>query len=223
MQKSYAVIGLGRFGSAVARELFKLGNEVLAIDTDEEKVRQISHYVTHSIQMDATEEDALIDAGVRNIDAAIIAVSGDLRASIMATIVLKEMGVPYVAVKAHDELQGKVLAKVGADRVLFPEYEMGVRFAHSLVASNIIEHIELSPKYSLVEINALPEWYNKDLKNLDLRKRYGISIMSIKHSNGELSIAPTGDTYLKTGDTLIVIGLNDDIKRLEAIAQKRRR
>lgn len=215
MKKNYAVIGIGRFGFSVASELFALGNDVLAIDISPERIKEADPYVTHAMELDATDEASLIEAGIKNIDAAIVAISGDIQSSIMVTLLLKEIGVPYVAVKALNELHAKVLRKIGADRILFPEKEMGVKFARSLISSSILEHIELSPEYSLIEIYPLEEWFGKSLKDLNLRNKHGINVMSVKYSSGEITVSPTADTVIAPNSTLIVIGKNTDIQKLE--------
>ncbi|MGB5824525.1 MAG: TrkA family potassium uptake protein, partial [Proteocatella sp.] len=145
---SYVIIGCGRFGSSVAKTLYSLGHEVLAIDSNMDIIQSISDNVTQAVQADGTEEVTLKSLGIRNYDVAIISVASDIQASIMATIIVKELGISYVVCKAKDELQAKVLYKIGADRVVFPERDMGVRLAHNLVSKNILEFIELDPKYS---------------------------------------------------------------------------
>ncbi|MGB9847072.1 MAG: potassium channel family protein, partial [Desulfotomaculales bacterium] len=150
--KQFAVIGLGRFGSSVARTLAQMGYEVLAVDSDDERVSAISDEVTYAVQVDAMEEEALKSLGLRNFDVVIVAIGQEVKASILVTVMLKEMGVSKVVAKANDELHGKVLQKVGADVVVFPERDMGVRLAHALVSRNIIDQIRLSPEYSIAEI-----------------------------------------------------------------------
>lgn len=162
--KQFAVIGCGRFGSSVAKTLYKLGNDVLAIDRDGEIIQDISDSVTHAAEADVMDENVLKDLGIRNFDVVIVSIGSDLEASIMATLVAKELGVKTVVAKAQNELHAKVLYKIGADKVIFPERDMGVRVAHNLVSTNILDFIELSPDYSIVEINAISEWENKALK-----------------------------------------------------------
>lgn len=212
--KTYAVIGCGRFGSSVAKTLYSLGYEVLAIDESEEIIQNISEYVTHSAQADATDENALKALGLRNVDVAVVSIGSDVQSSIMATLIAKELGVKYVLCKATNELQAKVLYKIGADRVIFPERDMGVRVAHNLVSQNVLEYIELDPNYSIVEIVAPVSWIGKTIGELDLRVNYGINVMAVKHGY-EINIAPMAEDVMKPGDILVVIGRNEDINKVE--------
>lgn len=212
--KTYAVIGCGRFGSSVAKTLYSLGYEVLAIDESEEIIQDISEYVTHSAQADATDENALKALGLRNVDVAVVSIGSDVQSSIMATLIAKELGVKYVLCKATNELQAKVLYKIGADRVIFPERDMGVRVAHNLVSQNVLEYIELDPNYSIVEIVSPVSWIGKTIGELDLRANYGINVMAVKHGY-EINIAPVAEDVMKPGDILVVIGRNEDINKVE--------
>lgn len=212
--KTYAVIGCGRFGSSVAKTLYSLGYEVLAIDESEEIIQDISEYVTHSAQADATDENALKALGLRNVDVAVVSIGSDVQSSIMATLIAKELGVKYVLCKATNELQAKVLYKIGADRVIFPERDMGVRVAHNLVSQNVLEYIELDPNYSIVEIVSPVSWIGKTIGELDLRANYGINVMAVKHGY-EINIAPAAEDVMKPGDILVVIGRNEDINKVE--------
>ncbi|CDF58472.1 potassium channel family protein [Thermobrachium celere] len=212
--KQFVVIGLGRFGSSIAKTLYSLGHEVLAIDKDEEVVQDISEYVTHAVQADATDEATLKSLGIRNFDIAVVTIGSDVQSSVLVTLLVKELGVKYVIAKAQNELHAKVLYKIGADRVVFPERDMGVRVAHNLCSSNILDYIELSPDYSIMEVTALEEWENKTLKELNLRTRYGINIMAIKRDN-DINISPSAEDVIKKGDVLVVIGGTDDIKNIE--------
>ncbi len=212
--KQFAVIGCGRFGSSVAETLYKLGHEVLAIDLDEEKVQEISDRVTCAVQADVSDEKVLIELGIRNFDVVIISIGSNYQASIMATLIAKELGVKKVIAKANDELHGKVLSKIGADRIIFPERDMGIRVAHNLVASNILDFIELSPDYGVLEIAALDEWADKTLKELRLPSKYGISVMAIKRGK-DINISPYADDVILKGDILVVLGNTDNIESLE--------
>lgn len=212
--KSFVVIGCGRFGGAVARTLYGLGNEVLAIDMCEETIKEISEDVTHAVQADVMDETVLKDLGLRNFDVAVVAIGSDIEASIMATIVTKELGIKTVVAKALTELHGKVLRKIGADRVIFPERDMGVRLAHNLASTNILEFIELSPDYSILEITAIKEWEDKSLVQLKLSTKYGINVMAIKRGNS-INISPNGEAVIRKDDILVVIGSSKDIKRIE--------
>lgn len=216
--KQFAVIGLGRFGTSLAKSLYSMGHDVLVIDKDEEQIQNISDMVTHAVHADATDEYSLKALGLRNFDVAVVAIGSDIQASILVTLLCKEMGIKYVLAKAKSELHAKVLYKIGADRVVFPERDMGMRVAHNLMSSNILDYIELSSDYSLIEITAIPSWEGKTLKDLNLRVRFGVNVMAIKHDN-EINISPKGDDTINRNDILVVIGSNEDIKKLEAISQ----
>lgn len=216
--KQFAIIGLGRFGASIARTLYALGHDVLAIDSNDELVQEISDSVTHAVQADATDEHALTALGIRNFDVAVVAIGTSIQASILATLNCKELGVKYVLTKAQNEVHAKILYKIGADKVVFPERDMGMRVAHNLVSSNILDYIELAPDYSLVEIEAMPQWEGKSLKQLNMRVKYGVNVMAIKHGN-DINISPQGQDLIQPHDILVVIGSNDDIKRLENKSQ----
>ncbi len=211
--KSFAVLGLGRFGTSVANSLSGMGFEVLAADKCEECVNSISPAITHAVLGDVTDENLLNGLGISNFDAAIVAIGGDIQTSILVTVLLKEMGVKYVLAKAQSDLHSKVLYKVGADKVILPEKDMGVRAAHSLVSRNILELIELSPDNSIVEIVTPQSWVGKSLKDLNIRVKYGISVMAVKR-NSSINVSPKADYVIKEDDLLVIIGSNSDIKRL---------
>ncbi|KXZ39337.1 trk system potassium uptake protein TrkA [Alkalithermobacter thermoalcaliphilus JW-YL-7 = DSM 7308] len=212
--KQFVVIGCGRFGSSVATTLYGYGNDVLAIDKSEEKVQNISNFVTHAVQADVTDENALKSLGIRNFDVAVIGIGTDIQSSIMATLIVKELGVKYVLCKAQNELQAKVLYKIGADKVVFPERDMGVRVAHNLVSKNVIDYIELDLEYSIVEIACPQTWIGKSIKELNLRASYGINVMAIKQG-ANINISPAAEDTLQENDILIVIGKNQDINKIE--------
>ena len=213
-KKQYAVIGLGRFGTSVARTLYESGNDVLAIDKDAEAVQEISDYVTHSVVMDATDESALANLGIRNFDVAVVAIGGNIQSSILATLLIKEAGVKYIVAKGNNELHAKVLYKTGADKVILPERDMGVRVAHNIVSSNILDYIELASDYSIMEIEALEKWVRKTLKELDIRKKYGINIIAIK-TKEEINVSPSPDLKIADKDILIAIGKDKNLEKLE--------
>ena len=213
--KQFAIIGLGRFGSSIAKTLYQMGHDVLAIDTDPEEVQEISDYVTHAVQADATDEVTLNTLGIRNFDVAVVTIGTDIQSSILITLLCKEMGVKYVLAKAQNELHAKVLYRIGADKVVFPERDMGARVAHNLVSSNILDYIELAPEYSLVEIVPNPEWEGKNLRQLNIRAKYGVNVIAIKREDGKVNVAPQAEDIVEQNDILVVIGNNDDIKRME--------
>lgn len=212
--KQFVVVGLGRFGSSLAKTLYNLGYDVMGIDSNEEIIQNIVDNITHAVQADATDENTLRALGARNFDVAIVSIGDDIQASILVTLILKEIGIKYVVAKAQNELHGKVLYKIGADRVVFPERDMGIRVAHNLVSSNILDYIELSPEYSIVEVNALPAWFDKSLRQLDMRIKYGLNIMAIKRPD-YIKISPSADDVILKGDILVVVGQKRDIEKLE--------
>ncbi|MGF7059556.1 potassium channel family protein [Brassicibacter mesophilus] len=212
--KQFVVIGCGRFGTSVAKTLYSQGFDVLAIDKDPEIIQEISDSVTHAVQADGIDENTLKSLGLRNFDVAVISIGSDLQASIMATLIAKELGVQTVIAKAQNDIHGKVLYKIGADRVVFPERDMGVRVAHNLVSSNILDYVELSPDYSIVEISAIEEWEGKTLKELRLPTRYGVNVMAIKQGK-DINISPYADDVINHGDILIVIGNIEQLATLE--------
>lgn len=214
MKKQFVIIGCGRFGSSVAKTLYSMGHEVLAVDRSEEIIQNIADLVTHAVQADATDENSIKALGIRNFDVAVVTIGSNIQSSILVTLMVKELGVKYVVAKAQNELHAKVLYKIGADRVVFPEREMGVRVAHNLVSSNIMDYIELAPDYSIVEIAALDEWIGKNLSQLSMRSKYGINIMAIKHGP-DINISPSAFDEIQEGDILVAIGHNDDLQKIE--------
>jgi len=213
--KQYAIIGLGRFGTSLALTLQELEQEVLGIDSAEETVNELSEKLTHIIQADATDENVLKALGIRNFDVVVVAMGSDLEASIMITLLCKELGVPTVIVKAYNDLHSRILYKVGADKVIIPEQDMGVKVARSLTSSSILEYIELSDEYMLVEIKPLPSWYNKTIVELNIRVKYGVNIVAIKHSDNDINVAPSGNDRINADDLLVVIGHKDSLAKLE--------
>lgn len=213
MKKQFVVIGLGRFGSAMCRELYTLGHEVLAIDISEDRVDTMLNYSTSAVVANVTDENNLKSLGVRNFDLAIVAIGEDMQSSIHCTLLLKEMGLK-VWVKAQNTYHQKILEKIGADRVIHPEQDMGIRVAHQLNSENIIDFIELSKDYSIVELKATEKIDHKSLIQMDIRAKYGCTILAIKR--GEvINISPLPDDILYRGDTLVVMGSNLDIQRFE--------
>ena len=203
--KQFIVLGLGRFGSAVATTLVELGHEVLGVDNDEERVNDLKDEITQAVQADITEERVLKELGVKNFDAAIVSIATDLEASILVTMMLKEMGLKYIIAKAQNNLHAKILKKIGVDKVVFPERDMGARIARRLITPNIKDYVELEPNYNIMEIKALPEFVDKSLSELDLRNKYGINVLAIKRNNG-FNISPQAKDVIKKDDLLIVIG-----------------
>lgn len=215
MNKQFVIIGCGRFGSSVATKLSDLGCEVMVVDSSEETVQGISDSVTFAVQADATDENALKAVGIRNFDVAVITIGANIQASIMVTLMVKELGVKHIVAKAQNEMHAKVLYKIGADRVVFPEREMGVRVAKNLVSNKILDYIELSEDYTIVEVTPLKEWVGKTLIEIDIRAVYGINVIAVKKLTGiNISVGP--NEIIEEHDVLVVIGHNDDIKRVES-------
>ncbi|MBX4266393.1 potassium channel family protein [Clostridium estertheticum] len=217
-KKQFIVIGLGRFGTSVAETLYALGNDVLAVDSDEEVVQNISDSVTHSVQVDANDENSLRALGIRNFDCAVIGIGDNIQSSILATVLVKELGVKYVITKATNALHAKVLYKIGADRVVFPERDMGERVAHNLVSSNILDYIELSPDYSIAEVVSPIEWHNKTLRELNIRAKYGINVMAIKRNN-DVDVSLSADNIIEAGDIIVAIGSIEELNALENLVK----
>ena len=212
--KQFVVIGLGRFGSSVATTLAEKGYDVLAIDKKEELVEEISNVVTHSVQADATDEDALKSLGVNNFDIGIVSIGDNIHGNILATLILKELGVPNVVVKAQDSMHGKLLSKIGADKVVYPERDMGARVANNLISANVLDHIELAPGYNIAEVIASDNLIGRSLQELDLRQKFGVNVLAIKADNG-INISPNASDLLNNGDVLVVMGQEDSIEQLK--------
>lgn len=212
--KAYVVIGLGLFGSCVARQLCALGSEVLAIDVDPELVQQISGDVTNAVVADAQDKEVLKALGVRNCECAVVAIGDHFGASVLATMNLKELGVPYVVCKAHDETHRRVLEKVGADKVMIPEREVADRLAHSLSSPNVMEFIELSKDYGIVEVPVPGAWVDKSIIQLNVRAKLGVNIIAVESGNN-VNVAPSAQYVLRKGDVLVVLGDYDALAVLQ--------
>ncbi|PIU30251.1 potassium uptake system protein [Candidatus Woesearchaeota archaeon CG07_land_8_20_14_0_80_44_23] len=210
MKRQFAVIGLGRFGSTVAKTLGQLGETVIAIDEDEAKVNAIKDFVAYAKQANATDPLSLREAGVANCDTAIIATGNS--SAIIITLVLAEMGVKKIIAKADDEIHGMALQKVGATKVVFPEQDSGIRLANQLVSSEILEYIEISKEYSVQELAVPRGLIGKTLMQLDFRKKYNVSIIAIKRKD-EIIVVPSRTDELKQGDILFLIGRHANIKK----------
>ncbi|MEY3870725.1 MAG: potassium channel family protein [Microcoleaceae cyanobacterium] len=215
VKKQFAIIGLGRFGSAVCETLHNLGYEVLGVDTDEKKVNQvlIDEVVSHALQLDSTEYSSLKEAGIFEFDTVIVAIGTFLAESITTTLNLKEGGVPHVVAKASSETHLKLLKKVGADHVVFPEREMGCELARSLTKPNILERFELDPEHTIVEIIVPEKFDGKTIAELELRNRYGLNVIAVSQDH-KFVINPLPNQRMKKGTAMVVIGSNQDINRL---------
>jgi trk system potassium uptake protein len=212
-REQVVVIGLGRFGSAVARELERLGHEVLAIDRDEQRVNDIASDVTHALELDAADEDALRDAGAAEFGTAIVAISSDAEPSIFATMVLKRLGVANVIAKAGSLLHGEILSRVGADRVVFPERETGLRLAHSFSVPNVIDYLDVAPGFGIEKIRPPKAFIGRSLRELDLKDKLGITPLALRRGR-QVFVNPTRDERIGEDDELIVIGRDDTLDRL---------
>ena len=212
--KQFVVFGLGRFGMSVAMTLSEAGYEVMAVDKSEEKIQEISTVVTQAVQADATDLDTLKALGIRNFDVAIVAIGKDMQSSIMTTLLLKELEISYVVAKASTDTHKKVLEKLGAARNVSPEFDLGKRIANYLIAGNIIDYIQLSHDYSIMEIPILPEWSNHTIAQLDIRAQYGINIIAVERGS-EVYVTPGPDDILKEDDLLVIVGNNRSIQELE--------
>jgi trk system potassium uptake protein len=214
MKRQFAVIGLGRFGGSVCCALIEQGMEVLAIDQDEARVNKYRDLVTHAVVADATDEQALKHLGIRNFEHVIIAIGDNIQASILTTLILDELGVEHITVKAQNDYHEKVLTKIGAERIVHPERDMGVRLAHHLLSKNVLDYLELSDKHSIIEIIASTKMSGKTLMKLDVRAKFGCNVMAIKRGR-EIIVSPHATQRIKEEDILIVIGADEDIKRFE--------
>lgn len=213
MKKQFAVFGLGSFGASVAVTLQQLGCEVVAVDNHMEHVQEISEQVSYAIKADAGDPEVIKSLGTRNLDGVVVAVADDMEASVMATLVSKEIGVPYVIAKAKNELHATILKKIGADAVIFPEMEMGVRVAKTLMSSNFADWIALSPDYSIIEIATPKEWVGKSLQQLDVRRSHDVNVVGIKIGE-EVEVNPDPERALQEDMTLIIIGSNYALEKM---------
>ncbi len=211
--KSYIVIGLGRFGSQAAKRLCEYGCEVLAIDREPELVQAVSNLVTQAVVADARDKEVLRALGAKDFECAIVAIGDDLGDSVLATMNLKELGVPYIVCKASDETHRQVLLKLGADRVVIPEQEHADRLAKHLSSPNVLDYIELSEEYGIIEIPTPKTWVGKSLKELNVRANLGVNIIAVE-KNGKINASPTADYRMDAADVIVVLG---DMAALDAV------
>ncbi|WP_336823351.1 TrkA family potassium uptake protein [Sporosarcina sp. USHLN248] len=214
MKKEFVVIGLGRFGGSIVNELVKLNAEVMAIDIDPERVEDYAQIATQAVRADTTDESALRSLGIRNFEHVVIAIGENIQSSILTTLILKEIGVKKITVKAQNDYHEKVLRKIGADQVVHPERDMGIRIANNMVSNNILDYLELSDEYSIVEIKANEKLAGYTLIDLDIRAKYGVNIVAIKRSS-QILVSPQAIEEIRLNDILIVIGSDIDIHRFE--------
>ncbi|MFB5282547.1 potassium channel family protein [Peribacillus sp. Hz7] len=216
--KQYAVIGLGRFGTSVARRLYEAGQEVLGIDANEERVEDAELFVTHAVVADTTEAKALTSIGISNFDCVIVAIGNDMQSSILTVSLLKELGVKKVIAKALGKRHGQVLDKVGADWIIYPERDMGERVANQLLSPNMLNYIELSKEHSIEEIMIPSKMAEKSLRDLDIRAQYNVSVIAIVRE-GDIIISPSPDRIIHKEDLLVMIGKREDIAKFANIGQ----
>ncbi len=211
--KNFIVIGLGRFGTAVARELYAVGKDVLAMDVKSENVQNIADYVTHAVTGDGRDPAVLQAIGIQDYDCAVVTVGDDVGSSALITMRLKEAGVPKVICKAQSHVHQRLLEKLGADRVVFPEHEMGIKTAQGLARSNILNFIELSPEFAIVEVDLPEGWAKRTIREMDVRAKYKVNIIAVRRGS-EMHVAPGADWVLSGEDKLIVLGRDSDISAL---------
>jgi trk system potassium uptake protein len=218
MKKQVVVIGLGRFGSNVARTLYQLGHDVMAIDSDEGKVQAMMGEVTYAVRGDATQESVLRELGVHNFDIAIVAIGRNVEASIMTSVLLKTMDMGYVVARAHSELHKNTLSRIGCNRVINPETEMGVRLAHLLLAPDVEEYLELTPAFGISRMKVPERFTNMTLKEAGFsgaRDKYGVAVVALKRGD-DIILSPDMGERLKSGDVLVLAGKDEQVERLSA-------
>ncbi|MDF1508847.1 TrkA family potassium uptake protein [Robertmurraya sp. DFI.2.37] len=213
-KKSFAVFGLGRFGGTIVKEFYKMGVEVIAIDKDEAKVNEFSKYATYAVCLDVIDETTINSLGIRNVDHAFVSFGDNLQTSILTSLILKEIGIPVVWVKAQNDYHSKVLKKIGVDRVIHPERDVARRIAHHIVSEKMIDFIELSKEHSMVEMIATKKIAGRNLSEINVRSKYGCTIVAIQRQ-ATFIISPSADEVIAEGDVLIVIGHNQDIAVFE--------
>lgn len=206
MAKQYLIVGMGRFGSQVATSLFEMGQEVLAIDAVEENLKAVAERVTHALVADCTDVEVLKKIGAKNFDVAIVAIGENIQSSIMTVLLLKEQGIPMVIAKASSDMQGKVLAKVGADKIIYPESDMGQRLARNLVSPNLLDFIQLTPQFRIGEVHPDKAMIGKNLKTINLRQKYNMNVILIRRDNGDVALSPGGEDIINENDVLVLGG-----------------
>ncbi|HQZ38554.1 MAG TPA: TrkA family potassium uptake protein [Vicinamibacterales bacterium] len=217
-KRSFAVIGLGRFGSAMATTLSDLGHEVIGVDSNEDRVRALADLITHVVQLDVTDEKALLGAGIKAVDVAVVSIGENIESSLLVVTLLREIGVKEIIAKAVTPLHGRILEKLGVARVVFPERETAIRLAHSLVIPNVLDYIELSNEFSIVDIPAPADFIGKTFRDIGLRARFGLTTIAIKRSAASgpvTNIAPGPDDIIRDGDVLSLLGSNERLGQLD--------
>ena len=214
MEKEFVVIGLGRFGGSIVRELNALGMDVMAIDLSEARVNEYSEIATHAVVADTTDEAVMKSLGIRNFDQVIVAIGENIQTSTLTTLILKELGVKKVIAKAQNDYHAKILNKIGADLVVHPERDMGRRIAHNIASASVLDYLELADEYSIVEAKANERIAGQSIVDLDIRAHYGINIIAVKRDK-DVIISPDPNMNIELGDILIMIGHDNDLNRFE--------
>ena len=212
--KSYIIIGLGRFGAEMATKLYECGEEVMAIDTDESLVDKIADRVTRAVAADARDLDVLVKLGAENFDRAVVAVGSDLAASALITMNLKTLNVPFIMCKAHDDTYREILEKLGADRVIIPERAVADKLALGLTHAGVMEYIELSDEYGIVEMEPIDEWIGKSIRGLDLRSRYGTNVIAMRKGDA-IQIPPDIDAPITSDAIMVMLGSYEMLEKLK--------
>ena len=218
MKRQVVVIGLGRFGTSVVRSLYNLGHDVLAIDSDETRVQNIMGQATHALTADATNETVLRDLGIQDYNAAVVAIGSNIVPSIMASVLLKTMGIPYVVSRAYNELHGNTLERIGVDKVVHAESEMGVRLAHNLFNPNVQAYLEVTPNYGISKMKVPSHFANMSLKELGFsspRDKYGLAVVAINRRGTDVTLNPDTDDRLQAGDWVVLAGRDDLLDQLD--------
>ncbi len=212
--KQIIIIGLGKFGMSAAKALTKYDCEVMAIDESSNLVDEVASYVTHAAKVNAMDKEALLDLGIKNFDTAIIGIGDDLEASIMIALTLKELEVPYIIAKSRDDMHTRLLTMIGVDRVVQPEQEMAVRMVNSLMHKHLIEKLEFSKDYSIVEMKAHSSWVGKKLSELALRAKHHINVICIKKEPEDVTVFPTADYEIEANDNIMMIAPNKELDKM---------
>lgn len=223
VKRQFAVIGLGRFGAAMATTLLGLGQDVLGIDTDEGRVQELSDRVPHLLCVNASDPKALQEAGVGDVDVAVISIGANIEASLLIVMAVKEMGIKFIVAKSTTEVHGRILERLGVDRVIYPEREAAIRMAHSLVVPNVIDYISLSRDFSIIEIPAPEMFVGKTLREIDLRAKHGLTLIAIKRAvSGRMmtDVSPSADERIQAGDAVALVGSNKALVALERLVIK---
>ena len=212
--RQFVVIGLGQFGSNMAKALHGMGYEVLAVDKRMERVQEYSTEFTHVVQADATDENALRELGILNFDVVVVAIGDDMEANLLTTMQLKDLGAPYIVAMARDPLQGRLLKKIGVNRIVSPEADMANRVAYNLAMTSVMDYIELSDEFSIVELAVSPDLHDKSLAESNIRAKYGLNVVAIKRGD-KLIVTPQATEKLRASDTIVVVGSNEGISHME--------